>query len=386
MSGASHESSPAHSAQVMGKSAVGAAIALYTAGGLFWAFLPFFIGLQADRGGLGVAQAGALGSAYLTGFTLAGIAAPWWTTRTPPRTAVAACVLLVWLCLGMLARSVGYFSAVAACLGVGIALGAFWAIAYRIFGAARGAERVFALAIAIGYTSLAAVTFLIGRYVVPAGGLAGMAIAIAMLISLLATGAVSLPKQLAGADVMVSNDVARGQKPKIWLALAGIFLFSLAFAAVWAFAERIGTRAGFAAPTVASVLASNLLVTGLGSLLVAALGSRVGRMSALACSYALLAVCMGMLGSAGSVVYFAVVVTGLGFGVGTGMPYQMSLVGRLDPQGRFVTLIAAMQGFGTALGPLAGGFAFAGGGATALGLVGVAALAVSFILIGAASR
>jgi len=368
------------------RAAIGAAIALFTAGGLFWAFLPFFIGLQEDRGGLSATQAGALGSAYLVGFTIAGLAAPWWSMRMSPRAAVAVSVALVWLGLASLAFGVGYLPALIACAGIGLALGAFWAIAYRVFGAAPNAERAFALAIAIGYPALAVITFLIGHFVLPQSGLFGMTTAIALLIGLLAAAAVKLPAQFGNAAAATRVGAGEEKRLRLVCGLAAIALFSLAFAAVWAFAERIGTQAGFAGSTVTSVLSSNLLFTGLGSTGIALLGKRIGRWQVLVASYVLLAVCMAVLGHAGTIALFVFAIAGLGFGVGTGLPHQMSIVSQCDVRGRYVALIAAMQGLGTALGPLVGGVAFQSSGATALGIVGAAALVASFAMLIAADR
>ncbi|MBQ4856374.1 MFS transporter [Rhodanobacter sp. B2A1Ga4] len=368
------------------RAAIGAAIALFTAGGLFWAFLPFFIGLQEDRGGLSATQAGALGSAYLAGFTIAGLAAPWWSARMSPRGVIAAGVLLVWLGLASLARGIGYPLALAACSGIGLALGAFWVVAYRVFGATPNAERVFALAIAIGYPMLAAITFVIGHLVLPQGGLFGMTTAIALLIGLLAAAAVKLPARLDNTAATTHTGTGDEKRLPLACGLAAIALFSLAFAAVWAFAERIGTQAGFGGPTVASVLSSNLLFTGLGSVGIALFGKHFGRWQVLVASYVLLAVCMAALGHAGTIAWFAFVIAGLGFGVGTGLPHQMAIVSQCDVRGRFVALIAAMQGLGTALGPLVGGAAFQVSGTTALGIVGAVALAASFVLLLVADR
>ena len=61
------------SATADGRRAFTGALAIYTAGGLFWAFLPFFVGLQVSSGGMTQAEAGSLGSAYLVGFSLASL-------------------------------------------------------------------------------------------------------------------------------------------------------------------------------------------------------------------------------------------------------------------------------------------------------------------------
>ncbi len=366
--------------------AVGAALALFTAGGLFWAFLPFFVGLQERRAGFSATQAGALGSAYLIGFTLVGLVAPWWLARVPTRAVVAIGVLLVWGGLAILGFEFGYVPSLAACVGIGVALGSFWAIAYRVFGAARNAERLFAVAIAVGYAVLALVTFFIGHLVLPGSGLVGMTIAIGVLVGVLSLGAIKLPRGLTTESTVVQSGAGKEERSMLLYGLAAIALFSLAFAAVWAFAERIGAISGFADPAVVSVLASNLLFTGLGSLAVAFVGKRVGRWKVLTSMFLLLAVCMLLLGHVAAIGWFALAIGGLGFGVGAALPCEMSIVSDHDIRGRFVPLIVAMQGLGTALGPIVGGMAFQASGVTALGLVGVSALVLSFVLLVAADR
>lgn len=369
------------------RGAIAAALGLFTAGGLFWAFLPFFVGLQERGAGLSATQAGTLGSAYLAGFTLVGLTAPWWITRLSTRVVVAVGVLLVWAGLAALGLRVAYGPSLVACFAVGIALGSFWAIAYRVFGAAENAERLFAIAIAVGYAVLALVTFAIGHLVLPGSGIVGMTIAIAAIVGLLSLGAIKLPAALTPAGATVTQlGAAPGKRWMLVSGLAAIALFSLAFAAVWAFAERIGTASGFANSSVASVLSSNLLFTGFGSLVVAFIGKRLSRWTILIAMFILLAVCMLLLGRVSEIAWFAFAIAGLGFGVGAALPGEMSIVSERDTQGRFVALIVAMQGLGTALGPVTGGMAFQGSGVIGLGFVGVSALVLSFVLLVAADR
>jgi MFS family permease len=169
----------------------------------------------------------------------------------------------------------------------------------------------------------------------------------------------------------------------VLIALTGIFFFGLAFAAIWTFGERIGVTAGIDKRVVGVVLSSNLLITALGSLLAAALGSRHGRFTPLAVSYLVLGACMIAVAHMSSIGIFALALGGLGLGVGFGMPFQLATVSSLDRSGRFVSLIAAAQGLGTAFGPFAGGLAFDRGGAARVGWVGLAALVVSFAAFGA---
>ena len=75
------------------------ALGIYTAGGLFWAFLPFFVGLQVSTGGLSEAEAGSLGSAYLIGFSLTSLGALWWVPRIDWRVTTAGAAAVVVVCL-----------------------------------------------------------------------------------------------------------------------------------------------------------------------------------------------------------------------------------------------------------------------------------------------
>ena len=358
-------------------SPTGGAMALYTAGGLFWAFLPFFIGLQTDKSGLTATQAGLFGSAYLGGFTLASLSALWWTERFNWKACVVAGVTAIiagFFALG----SVGAFAAdMASCLLIGLAMGSFWVIAYRVFAASQNPDRSFSVAIAISYSLLALITFVIGHYVVPVSGLRGMMTVIALLV--IAFGAVGLlvPSTIV-TDVRVTQ-AARQPVAPVLTALIGIFFFGLAFAAIWTFAERIGLAAGLDKGSVGVVLSFNLLVTGVGSLLAAALGSRYGRFAPLTLACLVLALSMVAVTHISSLTVFALAIGGLGLGVGFGMPFQLATVSSLDRSGRFVILITAAQGLGTAFGPLAGGIAVDRAGAPGAGWVALTALVASFL-------
>jgi MFS family permease len=357
-------------------------MALYTAGGLFWAFLPFFVGLQADKSGLTATQAGLFGSAYLGGFTLASVSALWWAVRFNWKVCVIAGVALIiagFFTLG----SISEFSGNAlCCLVIGLAMGSFWVIAYRVFAASQNPDRSFGLAIAIAYSLLALITFVIGRYVIPVSGLLGMMTVVTLLVIALGAVGLRVPNGIVqgtrAADAAVGVPVA-----PVLTALVGIFFFGLAFAAIWTFGERIGVSAGLDKRAVGAVLSSNLLITGLGSLLAAALGNRYGRFAPLALSYIVLALCMIAAAHISSFAVFALAIGGLGLGVGFSMPYQLATVSSLDDSGRFVILITAAQGLGTAFGPFAGGIAVDHTGAPGAGWVGLAALIASFVAFGA---
>ncbi len=367
---------PVFSAPTMG------ALALYTAGGLFWAFLPFFVGLQSDMSGLTAMQAGLFGSAYLGGFTIASVTALGWAGRINWRLCVTAGVILIIIGFFALGTLTAFSGSVLACLMIGLAMGSFWVIAYRVFGASRNPDRSFGLAIGIAYSLLALITLVIGRYVIPVSGLTGMMAVIALLVIALGGAGLLVPTGIAGGTRDAADSVREPVAP-VLSALVGIFFFGLAFAAIWTFGERIGVAAGIDKRSVGIVLSSNLLVTAVGSLLAAALGNRHGRFLPLTAAYIVLALCMIAVVHISSLGIFALALGGLGLGVGFGMPFQLATVSSLDRSGRFVILITAAQGLGTAFGPFVGGIAVDRAGAAGAGWVGLAALVASFIAFAA---
>lgn len=360
--------------------ATGAAVALYTAGGLFWAFLPFFLGLQADKIGLSAYQAGLLGSAYLSGFTLASLSALWWAARFDWRGCVALALVVILACLYELAIGGAFWGVAGACGAMGISMGTLWVVAYRVFGASRNPDRIFGLAIAISYTALATITFLIDRFIVPTSGLTGLMAAMAGFTVVLGCGAVFLPRGLVARGAVSVSGVPK-VRGALYAGLASILLFGLFFAALWAFALRIGVAAGFSRASVSAVLSSNLLVTGVGSVLASAVSLKSGRNIPLMASYGILAVCAGALTHPAAFPVFAAATTGLGLGVGFCMPFQLGAISSLDEEGRFVTLIAAAQGIGSALGPVVAGIAFDAIGTRGVGGVALIALAFSFVAL-----
>ena len=352
------------------------ALGIYTAGGLFWAFLPFFVGLQVSTGGLSEAEAGSLGSAYLIGFSLTSLGALWWVPRIDWRVAIAGAAAVVVVCLWLLQGADAYLSSLATVFAIGLMMGAFWTIAYRIFGATENPDRSFAIGIVVSYTALAAVSYAIGQFVVPDHGLSGSALVLGGIIAVLAVSAVFIPAGGGGPGAPAA-ELSWRPPLAIGLALIGLLGTALAFAAVWAFAERIGVAAGFAGDRISPVIASNLLASAAGSVLATVLGTRLGRAVPLLGGMTLLVACVLLLLWADLFWLYAIAVSGLGLCVGFALPYQMGAIGAADVESRFVVLIAAAQGLGSAGGAYLGGVAVDAGGTVALSAMATAALVLS---------
>ncbi|MGH8222846.1 MAG: MFS transporter [Woeseiaceae bacterium] len=362
-----------------GRGVFAGALGIYTAGGLFWAFLPFFVGLQVSSGGMTPAEAGTLGSAYLVGFSLASITGLWWVPRFNWRMTIGTAAATVVLGLFAMANAASYGVSIASVLVIGVMMGGIWSIAYRIFAATPNPDRSFAIGIVVGYSGLALVSYTVGQFVVPEHGLRGSAWLLSAVIVVLGCSALLLP---SGSNAGMAESTAISCRPprRVASALLGILVTAFAFAAVWAFAERIGVAAGFGTSRISPVVASNLLASAAGSVLATALGIRLGRRRTLLGGMALMAAAILSLSWAETYWIYAVGIVGLGFTIGFVLPYQMGTLAALDAEGRFVVLITAAQGIGSAAGPALGGAAVAAGGLRSLVITATLAMALGVIL------
>ena len=351
------------------------ALALYTAGGLFWAFLPYFISLQMDVGGLSQTRAGLLGSGYLLGFTLASVSALWWVPRFNWRLVSLIASVVIIITLHLLQGSESYIFSFLCVATVGLMMGSFWAIYYRIFGRTSNPDHNFAIGIVVSYTALAVISYVIASYVIPANGLKGAAYVLAAIIAVLGMVGLLIPR---GMTEKKSQTGYAYRPPKtVVLALIGILGTGLAFACVWTFAERIGMAAGLGRDEISPVIASNLLASAGGSLLATMMGVRMGRRLSLFVGLAVMASAIAILYSATSIWFYAASFIGLGLAIGFVMPYQMGVLATLDGRGHFVVLIAAVQGLGSAAGPVLGGLAADISGVSALLTLALFTLALS---------
>ena len=284
-----------------------------------------------------------------------------------------------------LARIGTYPASLATVFAIGLMMGALWTVAYRIFSATSNPERSFAIGIVVSYSALALVSYVVGRFFVEQYGLAGSSYFLGALILVLGLSALLLPEGDTAEEKSEEQAHSRPSLP-IVLALLGMLGTGFAFAAVWAFAERIGVSAGYDASDISPVIASNLLASALGSVAATVLGMRAGRwIPLLAGMLMMLISVLALMQFTGFPVY-AAAVAGLGFAIGFVLPYQMGNIAALDSRNQFVVLIAAAQGIGSAIGPWLGGAAADAGGYRLLMVVAASALVISTIMILATLR
>jgi MFS family permease len=143
--------------------------------------------------------------------------------------------------------------------------------------------------------------------------------------------------------------------PAAILALAGIFVYSMAETALWSFGYYLPVEAGVPEELVGAILSSTVLMGLAGGALAAWLGTSRGRLMPIVVG-SLVSVAGRWLyihSSTAEMVFLAGLLWGLGFYFVS--PYQVGLLAKLDRTGRLAVAAGGATNFGYALGPGVGG-------------------------------
>jgi predicted MFS family arabinose efflux permease len=314
--------------------------------------------------GLGTQQAGDLGTIELTTLALTSTFVIPFVTRLSHRRLMICGTLIAVVGLAMSMASEGFASmALGRVLtggGSGLAIsGANAAVA------ARGdAERVFALIWTAGGAVTAAVTF--GLPFVAADGNYPMAFGALLVLCLVAlplmrwvphsrdAGIETIESAEASSGTATNEPVAPSGSiftPNAVLALAGIFIYTVAEAALWSFGYYLPVEAGVPEELVGGILSSTVLMGLAGGALAALLGSSRGRLWPIVIG-SLVSVAgrwLYIYSSTTEMVFLAGLLWGLGYYFVT--PYQVGLLATIDRSGRLAVAAGGATNLGFALGP-----------------------------------
>ena len=211
-------------------------------------------------------------------------------------------------------------------------------------------ERVFGILL-ITQVTLAALALVTFPYLTDLWGMAGVFNSLAVL-SALALMALRylIPCGTLRKAVAFSGSTGALHWPVI--AAVGMMFFFLAQGGVWAYVELIGRDIGLDPESIGMILALGLVTSILGAAAAAWIGDRVSYLVV----FGVVAVCetaaflMLSHGKSGPIFIAAIVLFGIMWNFG--IPYTMTALTRVDPSGRFVVLIPAIQGLGVGLGPI----------------------------------
>jgi predicted MFS family arabinose efflux permease len=325
--------------------------------------LPLLIGSLIDGFGLDAPGAGVLGSLELGGIAASSLLLAPLLDRTSRRRVAIRGALVACAGHALSALAGSYLAFALARLAAGLGEGAAIAAANSAAASARDPDRLFARATVLGGVIaagfLVALPFALEPWGHPGGFGAILAISLLGLPFLSWLPAISDP----GAT-------ARGLPARKLLgfsALASIFLFSVAQAAIWAFSERIGIAVGLSRQEVGLALGATTVAGLAGGLLAALVGTCGGRMALLAAGLGANVGSTWMVAIAGSSELYLAGLLAWSLAFYFALPYLLGTAAALDRRGRWTAAAAGVSAVGVAIGPVSAGLVVGDSSYAALG-------------------
>ena len=349
-------------------------------GALTIVILPGIVGVIADSLQLSPGQVGLVMSADIITMAAAmGITA--FLIHKSNWRVMAAAALVVLLAGSLLSiQANSYQAMILARLIAGIGEGMAVSVAFAIFGGTRNPDRQFAIYLVVILTVAASLLYFIPA-ILAFGGKTYIFAVISLLIAINFLFVPWLPISHGEEH----SSLIKEEKPLpyvlVGLGLATVFLYFMAQGEAWAFMERIAANAGLSGQTIGTSLAlSN--IGGIAGALIAALASvRFGRAWPIIIS--------AVISIAGLVVLSGDI-NGLSFGMATMLyifgwnltqPYFSGIMAELDPKGRVVVMMGAVQTAGLGLGPGVVGMMINNNDFSAVSILGIVLILLSMITI-----
>ena len=349
-------------------------------GALTIVILPGIVGVIADSLQLGPAQVGLVMSADIITMAVAmGITA--FVIHKCNWRVVAVAALAVLLAGSLLSiQADSYQSIVMARLIAGIGEGMSVSVTFAIFGGTRNPDRQFGIYLVVILTVAAILLYFIPAMLV-AGGKAYVFAAISLLVVINFMFIHWLPVSHGEEHRSLIKEEQSLPYVLVGLGLATVFLYFMAQGEAWAFMERIAADAGLSGQTIGNSLALSNIGGVTGALIAALVSIRFGRawpiiISAVISIYGLVL----LLGE----------INALSFGMATmcylfawnlTQPYFSGIMAELDPKGRVVVMMGAVQTAGLGLGPGVVGIMILDNDFSVVSILGIVLILLSLITV-----
>ena len=358
--------------------AIVAACLLSAVGTLVFNLMPLFLGSAAESLGFNDQQVGFVASVYLGGFTLTSFSAVFWSRNVGwHKACLVAIVVAVISYLGCLFWP-DYLTILILISLAGCAKGALFAISLCSLGDTRIPDRAFGLAL-LAQVALGALGLFLLPYVVRGWGFNSILVALIIVTALVVGLLRWLPNHGLKEEAALQSRKSANAFP-VFVGLAGLLLMMTGLTGVWAFLERVGTAGALETSAIGTVLSLTLVAGAVAALLVSWLGDRFGRAIPLFLGTAVMLVAIAFLAGKISLLAFAIGGVLLMGGWTAVYAYQMAAISAADTSGKFVPLIAAAAGLGSALGPGVAGSLISGEDFTNVYLLGAGCLLASLVL------
>jgi len=347
-------------------------------GGLEYCIMPLLLGGMATYLAFNEFQVGAIGAAYMAGYTLSSFTAVFWSYRISWRKATLLSAASVAALYGVFLFSKDFLLISSLMFFIGIARAVIYSISLCGLGETKNPERSYALG--------SLVTFILGGvgmfalpYLTQQWRLYGLIVPI-IVISVMA-GAINkwLPVGGTRQDTLAENTPS-GKFSQVLLPLLGLLAFWIGMSGIWAFLERIGNAGGLSPQAIGTILSIGYAAVIIAAFLAAWLGDRIG--SAIPIIIGVAVMLLGIFYLRMTLTFNSFLVFSILFQAGWALlyPYTMAVINAADTSGRFVSLIATAQGLGASIGSGLAGIIVTHYGYDGIYLMGFVCLGV-FLLI-----
>ncbi len=360
------------------KLAISAYAAIWGTGFLSYCAMPYLIGSVADGMGLGVDQAGLIGSAELliVALTAFAISAK---VRVLPRRKVAllgGVIAIAGHSLSLLTNSIEALIICRALAGVGA--GMTLAIGNACLAASHDPSKAYGQVMMLLATVTAGIVVSLG-YSTKIWSYYGVFGTQAIVVALMLIPMSFLPE---GDETQPEDDVNRGRVPMLpaTLIVVGILLWHFCDNSIWGFSERIGNKIGMEPAAIGWLLGGGLFIGVIGGFIASSIGTRYGRIWPVCVGIAVAVTCISVITSTASIpTYTASILTYIvSFMFITS--YIYGLAGELDHHGRVMAAASGAGNLGVALAPFLSGKLIASGGYGAMGKVVIPTLLIVMAL------
>ncbi len=277
-------------------------------------------------------------------------------------------------------RADTYQAMVFARLVAGIGEGMSVSVAFAIFGGTRNPDRQFGIYLVVILSMAATLLYFIPG-LLASGGKAYVFAMISLLVALNFLFVPWLP--ISHGEEHSSSDDASAPLPYllVGLGLATVFLYFMAQGEAWAFMERIAANAGLSGQTIGNSLALSNVGGVAGALIAASVSIRFGRAWPIIISAVIsIAGLVLLLGDINGLSFATATLLYL-FGWNLTQPYFSGIMAELDPKGRVVVMMGAVQTAGLGLGPGVVGSMIRGDDFSIVSILGIVLILLSLITV-----
>lgn len=324
---------------------------LYPIGPAAIVLMPMIVGGLIDTYGYTEQQAANIAALEGMGLVVSSVLAALWIRKVSWVSALVLAFLAYAALNAVSASLAGYVPLLVVRFLTGLAGGSLFAVSVAALGDNREPDRAFGLAQAVqGVLMLGA--FSAAPWLLKSWGVGALYYLLGGAALLMLATAWWFPVQgRVRAAVPGTPAPAAQHTALIWLGLLASVIFFVNVFGFWAFVERIGQEAQLPAATIGLALGVSQVVAIAGALAAAWASDRYGRY------WPLLIVLVGqvaslfaVLGDFGPAAYFLSTGAFQALFI-VGVSYQMGAIAKLDVRGRFLVMMTAAQGLGSALGP-----------------------------------